>query len=141
MRTKHLTASVLLAGLALAGCSKEEKTSAHEAPAAPAPVVTKPGQVVSCPFRITRRLPSIATGTIGRPASIASRKMPPLKRATRPSRLRVPSGKTMSECEARMSAFTLRKTVDPGFCRCTSDGGQTGNLWQRSDRFLRLRDC
>ena len=37
------------------------------------------------------------TGTTGSPASIASRNMPPLKRPTVPSTLRVPSGNTISE--------------------------------------------
>ena len=38
-----------------------------------------------------------SAGTIGRPESIASRNEPPLKRATVPSTLRVPSGNTISE--------------------------------------------
>ena len=41
---------------------------------------------------MTLRVPMTDRGTTGSPASIASRKLPALKRATRPSGLRVPSG-------------------------------------------------
>ena len=41
------------------------------------------------------RVPMTASGTTGSPASIASRKLPALKRATWPSGLRVPSAKMM----------------------------------------------
>ena len=58
---------------------------------------TWPGDVISWPLRITKRLPSTATGTTGRPASIAIMKVPARKRASEPSRLRVPSGNTKSE--------------------------------------------
>ena len=51
----------------------------------------RPATVRSRPFGITCRVPITASGTIGSPASIASRKLPPLKRPTRPSGLRVPS--------------------------------------------------
>ena len=52
---------------------------------------TSAGSVRSRPFGITARVPMMATGTIGSCASIARRKLPALKRATRPSALLVPS--------------------------------------------------
>ena len=52
---------------------------------------TLPGSVCSRPFGITPRVPMMASGTIDRPASIARRELPALKRATWRSGLRVPS--------------------------------------------------
>ena len=52
---------------------------------------TSAGSVRSRPFGITARVPMTATGTTGSCASIASRKLPALNRATWPSGLRVPS--------------------------------------------------
>src|SRR4051794_1045622 len=46
---------------------------------------TTPGSVRRRPFCITWRVPTTAIGTIGRPASSASRKLPALNRPTRPS--------------------------------------------------------
>ena len=40
---------------------------------------------------MTLRVPMTASGTIGKPASIANIKLPALKRAVCPSELRVPS--------------------------------------------------
>ena len=59
--------------------------------------VTSPGQTISRPLVITCRLPEMLIGTIGTFASSASTNDPRLKRAMVPSRLRVPSGKTIRE--------------------------------------------
>ncbi len=58
---------------------------------------TSPGRVVSSPFRMTWRLPTTESGTIEMPVCTAGKKLPALNGATNPSRLRVPSGNTMSE--------------------------------------------
>jgi len=50
-------------------------------------------------------------GTTGNPPSSAMRNDPPLKRATVPSVLRVPSGKTMRECRWRTSRAMVRCCV------------------------------
>ena len=66
--------------------------------------VTSAGSVRRRPFGITWRVPMTASGTIGSAASIASRKLPALKRDTRPSQLRVPSAKMISDSPSETSA-------------------------------------
>ena len=79
------------------------------------------GSVRSRPFGITWRVPITATGTIGRPASMASRKLPALNRATWPSGLRVPSAKMMSDSPSDTSARQrLRMPARSGCFRSTN---------------------
>ena len=80
--------------------------------------VTSAGSVRSRPFRHHgRRVPMIATGTIGSPASIASRKLPALNRATCPSGLRVPSAKMISDSPSDTSARQRRRMPARSGCR------------------------
>ena len=83
--------------------------------------VTSPGQVISRPLRITWRLPAMLTGTTGSPASIASRKMPPLKRADRA----IDAARAFGKHDERSRAadeprHLLRRCPAPGFLRSTS---------------------
>ena len=86
-------------------------------------------------------------GTSGRPAWIASRKLPPLKRPTRPSGLRVPSGNTISESPSDTSPFHRRRMpIGSGFLRSTRRWPvrlrcqpRKGNL--PSEAFAMMRIC
>jgi hypothetical protein len=66
------------------------------------------------------RLPTMLTGTIGRPLSIASRKMPGLNGRIRPSVVRDASGKTISDAPSPIRRFIFLKIDAPGFLRSTS---------------------
>src|SRR5262249_48402319 len=88
--TSALTMSCTRSANALASCAVG-RASAGGWMASWTTSVTSPGSVCSRFFGITWRVPMMASGTTGRPASIASRKLPPLKRATCPSGLRDPS--------------------------------------------------
>jgi hypothetical protein len=70
-------------------------------------------------LRITNRLRAMLTGTMGRPDSIATRNMPPLKRPTRPSALRVPSGKTINDLAPLTRRAIFFTIPGPGFLRST----------------------
>ena len=82
---------------------------------------TWPGQVIRRFFSMTWRLPATEIGTIGRPAWMASRTLPPLNRPTVPSALRVPSGKTISDSPFDTRPFQrFRMPSGSGLFRSTS---------------------
>ena len=106
--------------------------------------MTSAGSVRSRPFGITWRVPITASGTIGRPAWIASRKLPALNRATRPSQLRVPSAKMISDSPSDTSArqrFRMparsgcRRSTNrwPPRLRCQPSTGKPGERLLRDD--------
>ena len=73
--------------------SREGKSRAHSG--SPKVTCTGPGYTWRRFFGVTRPAPVMATGTTGTSACSAMAKGPFLKACTSPSRLRVPSGKTM----------------------------------------------
>ena len=108
--------------------------------------VTSPGHTINRPFFITERLPAMLIGTIGMPESSAKTNEPPLNRATSPSTLRVPSGKTISEWRSPASFAIFLTIPAPGFCRSTSKCParwrcQPRNGIRPSDSFATMRSC
>ena len=78
-----------------------------------APITTSmsPLRTFQSPGGSTAWLPLMVTGTTGAPASTAAMNPPGLNGSSRPSKLRVPSGKNTTEIPAASSSRTLRSVA------------------------------